>query len=104
MYENSSIQRSNIRTYELVIKSFKTLICDLHAQYPLPIILLGVECTKMVAFNALTSGHMSSCLNQLKILICDLHEQHPLSIILLGFECSKMVAFNALTSEQINSY
>ena len=43
MYENSSIQRSNIRTYELVIKSSKTLICDLHAQYPLPIILLALN-------------------------------------------------------------
>ena len=54
MYENGSIQHSNFRTYELVLKSAKKLICDLHAQYPLPIILLGVECTKMVAFNALT--------------------------------------------------
>ena len=52
MYENGSIQRSNMRTYELVLKSSKQLIFDLHAQYPLPIILLGLECTKMVAFNA----------------------------------------------------
>ena len=49
MYENGSIQHSNIRTNELVLKSAKKLICDLHAQYPLPIILLGVN----------------SCLNQL---------------------------------------
>ena len=54
MYENDSIQRSNIRTCGLVLKSAKTLICDLHAQYPLPIILLGVACTKKVAINALT--------------------------------------------------
>ena len=53
MYENGSIQHSNIRTNELVLKSAKKLICDLHAQYPLPIILLGVEYTKMVVFNAL---------------------------------------------------
>ena len=59
MYENGSIQNSNFRTYELVLKSAKNLIFDLHAQYPLPIILLGVECTKMVAFNTLTSGHMN---------------------------------------------
>ena len=54
MYENGSIQHSNFRTYELVLKSAKKLIFDLHAQYPLPIILLRVDCTKMVAFNALT--------------------------------------------------
>ena len=54
MYEKGSIQRSTIRTYELVLKSAKKLIFDLHAQYPLPIILLRVDCTKMVAFNALT--------------------------------------------------
>ena len=54
MYENGSIQHSNFRTYELVLKSAKKLICDLHAQYPIPIILLGVKCTTMVAFNALT--------------------------------------------------
>ena len=54
MYENGSIQHSNFRTYKLVLKSAKTLICDLHAQHPLPIILLGVACTKMVASNALT--------------------------------------------------
>ena len=59
MYENGSIQHSNFRTYELVLKSAKKLICDLHAQYPLPIILLGVERTKMVVFNTLTSGHMN---------------------------------------------
>ena len=58
MYENGSIQHSTIRTYELVLKSAKKLICYLHAQYPLPIILLGVECTKMVVFKTLTSGHM----------------------------------------------
>ena len=60
MYENGSLQRSNMRTYELVLKSSKKLIFDLHARYPLPIILLGVECTKMVAFNALTSVHINS--------------------------------------------
>ena len=58
MYVKGSIQRSNIRTYELVLKSPKKLICHLHTQYSLPIIVLGVECTIMVAFNALTSGHM----------------------------------------------
>ena len=65
MYENGSIQRSNISTYQLVLKSAKKHTCDLHTQYSLPIILLGVECTKLVAFNALTSGHMHSCLKQL---------------------------------------
>ena len=59
MYENGSIQHSNFWTYVLVLKSAKKLICDLHAQYPLPIILLGVEYTKMVLFNTLTSGHMN---------------------------------------------
>ena len=59
MYENGSIQHSNFRTYELVLKTAKKLIFDLHAQYPLSIILLGVECTKMVAFNTLTSGYMN---------------------------------------------
>ena len=59
MYENGSIQRSNFRTYELVLKSAKTLISILHTQYPLPIMLLCIECKKMVAFNALTSRHMN---------------------------------------------
>ena len=59
MYENGSIQHSNFRTNELVLKSAKKLICDLHAQYPLPIILLGVACTKVVVFNTLTSGDMN---------------------------------------------
>ena len=59
MYENGSIQHSNFRTYELVLKSANKLICYLHAQYPLPIILLGVEGTKMVVFNTVTSGHMN---------------------------------------------
>ena len=54
MYENGSIQRSNIRTYELVFKSPKQFICDLHTQYPLPIILFVVEYTRMGALNALT--------------------------------------------------
>ena len=54
MYESGSIQHSNFRTYELVLKSAKKLICDLDAQYPLQLILLGVEYTKMVVFNALT--------------------------------------------------
>ena len=54
MFKNGSIQRSNIRTYQLVLKSAKRHTYDLHTQYSLPIILLGVECTKMVAFNALT--------------------------------------------------
>ena len=66
MYENGSIQRSNIRTYGLVLKSAKILIGDLHEQYSLPIILFGVECMKMVAFNAPRSGHRMSCLNELK--------------------------------------
>ena len=52
MYENGSIQRSKIRTYELVLKSAKTYL-ELQTQYPLLLILLGVECMKMVAFNAL---------------------------------------------------
>ena len=65
MYENGSIQCSNIKTYGLLFKSAKKLICDLDAQYPLPIILLGVECSKMVVFNTLTSGPMDSCLNPL---------------------------------------
>ena len=43
MYANGSIQRFNIRTYEVVLKSAKKLIYDLHTQYPLPILLLGVE-------------------------------------------------------------
>ena len=60
MNKNGRIQRSNIITYELVFKSANKLICYLHAQYPLPIILLGVEYTKMVAFNALTSEHINS--------------------------------------------
>ena len=59
MYENGSIQHSNFRIYELVLKSANKLICYLHAQYPLPIILLGVECAKMVVFKTLTSGHMN---------------------------------------------
>ena len=54
MYEKGSIQRSNISTYQLVLKSAKKHNYDLHTQYSLPIILLGVECTKIVAFNALT--------------------------------------------------
>ena len=103
VYENGSIQHWNIRTYKLVLKWAKKLIFQLHAQNLLPIILLGVECTKMVAFNALTSGPMDSCLNQLKKLICDLDAQYPLPIILLGIECSKMVAFNALTSGPMDS-
>ena len=103
MYENGRIQHSNFRTYELVLKSAKKLICDLHTQYSLPFILLGVECTKMVAFSALTSGHMNSCLNQVKKLICDLPTQYPLPIILLDVECTKMIAFNALTLGHMDS-
>ena len=53
MYENDSIQRSNIRTNGLVLESSKKLICDLHSQCPLPKILLGVKCTTMVAVSAL---------------------------------------------------
>ena len=83
MYENGSIQRSNIRTYGLVLESAKLLICNLHTQYYSPIIVLGVECTKMVAFNTLTSGHINLCLNHLNKLICDLHELYPLPLILL---------------------
>ena len=66
MYENGRIQNSNFRTYELELKSARNLIFDLHAQYPLPRILLGVEGTKMVVFNTVTSGHMNEYLNQLK--------------------------------------
>ena len=65
MNKNSCIQRSNIRTYGIVLESAKSLICNLHTQYSLPIIVLGIECMKMVALNALTSGHMNSCVNQL---------------------------------------
>ena len=61
MYENSSIQRSNMRTYALMLEAAKLFICNFTTQYPLPIIVLGVECMKMVAFNALTLGHMDSC-------------------------------------------
>ena len=66
LYGNGSIQRSYMRKHELVLKKVKILIGDLDEQYSLPIILLGVENTKMEAFNALTSGHRMSCLNQLK--------------------------------------
>ena len=66
MYENGSIQRSNIRTYELEFKSAKKLIGDLHTHYSLPLIQLVVECTKMVALNARISGHIKSYLNHLK--------------------------------------
>ena len=59
MYENGSIQRSNISTYQLVLKSAKKHTCDLHTKYSLPIIVLSVGCTKMAAFNALTSGHIN---------------------------------------------
>ena len=59
MYKNGSTEHTNFRTYELVLKSAKKLICYLHAQYRLPIILLVVECTKKVAFNVLTSGHIN---------------------------------------------
>ena len=59
MYENGSIQHSNFRTYELVLKTAKKLFCDLHAHYPFPILLLGVGCTKMVVLNTLTSRHMN---------------------------------------------
>ena len=103
MYEYGSIQRSNIRKYKLVLKSAKKLICDLHTQYPLPIILLCVECTKMVAFNALTSGNMNLWLNRLKKLIYDFQIQYSLPIILFGVECTEMVEFNALTSGHMDS-
>ena len=103
MYGNGCIQRSYIRKYELALKSAKTLICDLHAHYPWSIILLGVECTKIVAFNALTSGRMNLWLNRLKKLICDLQTQYSLPIILFGIECTEMVAFNALTSGHMDS-
>ena len=91
MYENGSIQRSNIRTYGLVLKSAKKIHLWSSSHYPWSIILLGVECSKMVAFNALTSGYMTSCLNQLKKLICHLHTQYFLPIILFGVECREMV-------------
>ena len=66
-----------MRTYELVFKSPKQLICHLHTQYFLQIILFGVECREMVEFNALTLGHMDSFVNQLKKFICDLHHIIP---------------------------
>ena len=66
MYKNGSIQRSNIRTYKLVLKSARiNSFSDRNEQYRLQLILLHVECTKMVAFNALKSGHMNLCLSQL---------------------------------------
>ena len=43
MFKNGRIQRSNIRTYQLVLKAAKKLICDLHTQYSLPIIDLDVQ-------------------------------------------------------------
>ena len=103
MNKVGSIKQSNIRKFELVFKSAKKLICYHHGQYPLPILLLGVECTKMVAFNALTSGHMHSCVNQVIKLICDLPTQYSLPIIPLDVECTKMIAFNALTLGHMNS-
>ena len=103
MYENGSIQRSNIRTYGLVLKSAKKIHLWSSSHYPWSIILLGVECSKMVAFNALTSGHMNLWLNRIKKLICDLQTQYSLSIILFGVECTEMVEFNALTSEYMTS-
>ena len=103
MYENGSIQRSNIRTYGLVLKSAKKIHLWSSSHYPWSIILLGVECSKMVAFNALTSGHMNLWLNRIKKLICDLQTQYSLSIILFGVECTEMVEFNALTSGYMTS-
>ena len=103
MYENGSIQRSNIRTYGLVLKSAKKIHLWSSSHYPWSIKRLGVECTKMVAFNALTSGHMNVWLNRLKKLICDLQTQHSLPIILFGVQCMKMEAFNALTSGHMDS-
>ena len=55
-----------MRKHEVVLKKAKILFGDIDEQYPLPIILLGFECSKMVAFNALTSEHLNSYLNQLK--------------------------------------
>ena len=103
MFENDSIQRSNIRTYGLVLKSAKKIHLWSLSHYPWSIILLGVECTKIVAFNALTSGHMNLWLNRLKKLICDLQTQYSLPIILLRVDCTKMVAVNALTAGNMNS-
>ena len=103
MYENGSIQRSNIRTYGLVLKSAKKIYLWSSSHYPWSIILLGVECSKMVAFNALTSGHMNLWLNRIKKLICDLQTQYSLSITLFGIECTEMVEFNALTSGYMTS-
>ena len=104
MYENGSIQRSNIRTYGLVLKSAKKIHLWSSSHYPWSIILLGFECTKMVSFNSPTSVHMNLWRNRLKKLICDLQTQYSSPIILLGVECTKMVAFNALTSRHMNSY
>ena len=60
MYENGSIQRSNIRKYKLVLKSAKKT--HLRSSYTISLTnnRKGVECTKMVAFNALTSGYINS--------------------------------------------
>ena len=85
------------------VNQLKKFICDLHAHYPWSIILLGIECSNMVAFNALTSGHMNLWLNRLKKLICDLRTQYSLPIILYGIECTEMVEFNALTSGHMDS-
>ena len=57
MYENGSIQRSNIRTYELVSVQLKN---HLRSSYTIFLTNNTVESTKMVAFNALTSGHIRS--------------------------------------------
>ena len=61
----------------LCLNQLKKLICHLHTQYFLPIILFGVECREMVEFNALKLGHMDSFVNQLKKFICDLHAHYP---------------------------
>ena len=103
MYENGSIQHSDIRTYGLVLKSAKKTHLWSSCTISPTKILLGVECAKLVAFNALTSGDINSYLNQLKELICDLHAKYPLPIILLGVECTKIVAFNTLTSGHMDS-
>ena len=70
----------------------------------LTIILFGVECTEMVEFNALTSGYMTLCLNQIKKLICHLHTQYFLPKILFVVECREMVEFNAVTLRHMDLF
>ena len=104
MYENGSIQRSNIRTYGVVLKSAEKN----HLRSSNIIFFtnntVGVKSMKMVALNTETSGRINLRLSQINQLICDIHELYPLPLILLGVECTKMEAFNALTSRPMDFF